>query len=79
MVAGGYQNPLVTHNSCQGSNSRDNPLPRNVQIPTGNSASWNTKANWNYPSPMRGNSPEGYPLIYPSTMLRGNPPIDPIP
>ena len=28
---------------------------------------------------MGGNAPEGYPLIYPGTMHRGNPPINPIP
>ena len=79
MVARGYQNPLGTHNSCLGSNSRENPLPWNVHIPTINNASWSTNANWNYPSPMGGNSPEVYPLIYPNTMPRGNPPINPIP
>ena len=28
---------------------------------------------------MGGNSSEDYPLIYPTTMPRGNPPINPIP
>ena len=79
MVVGCYQNPLGTHNSCLGSTAGGNHLPWNFHIPDGNNASWNTNANWCYPSPMVGNSPEGYPMIYPSTMLRGNPPINPIP
>ena len=28
---------------------------------------------------MGGNALEGHPMIYPSTMTRGNPPINPIP
>ena len=39
MVAGGYQNPLGTHNSCLGYISRGNPLPWNVHIPSRNNAS----------------------------------------
>ena len=35
--------------------------------------------NWNYPSPMGGDAPKGYPLIYPSAMPMGNPHINPIP
>ena len=77
MVAGGYQNPLGTHNSCLGSTSRGNPLPWNVNILDRNNVSWNKNANWNYPSLMGGNSLEGHPMIYPSTMNRGNPPINP--
>ena len=79
IVAGGYQNPLGTHNSCIGSTSGGNPLPCSVNIPSGNNASWNKNSNWNYPSPIGGNSPKGYPLIYPRTMPRRNPPINPIP
>ena len=79
MVAGGYQNPHGTHNSCLGSTAGGNPLPWNVNITGGNNASWNKNANWNYPSSMGGNASDGYPLIYPSTMPRGNPPINPIP
>ena len=72
MVAGGYQNPLGTHNSCLGSTSGGNTLPWNVNIPGRNNTSWNKNANWNYPSPMGGNAEEGYPLIYPSTIPSGN-------
>ena len=79
MVVGGYQNPLGTHNSCLGSISWGNPLPWNVNIPGESSASWNKNANWNYPSSMGVNAPEGHPLIYPSTIPRGNLPINPIP
>ena len=39
MVAGGYQNPFGTHNSCLGSTSGGNHLPWNVNIPGGNNAS----------------------------------------
>ena len=79
MFAGGCQNTLGAHNSCLGSTSGANPLPWNVNIPSENNASWSKNANWNYPSPMGGNSPEGYPLIHPSTMPGGNSPINPIP
>ena len=79
MVAGGYQIPLGTHNSCLGSTSGGNPLPQNVNIPRINNAFWKTNVNWNYPSPMGGNDPEGYPLIYPSTMPEVNQPTNPIP
>ena len=78
MVAGGYQNTLRTHNSFLGY-FWGNPLPWNVNIHGKNNASWNTNTNWNYPSLMEGNSLEGHPLIYPSTIPRGNPPINPIP
>ena len=78
MVVRGYQNPLGTQNSCLGSTSGGNPLPWNVH-PSGNNAYWNTNSNWNYPSLMGLNAPEGYPLIYPNTMPRRNPPINPIP
>ena len=74
MVAGGYQNRLGTHNSCLGSTSGGNHLPWNVYISSGNNASGNTNANWNYPSPMGGNSPDGYP----STIPRRNTPINTI-
>ena len=33
MVAGGYQNPLGTPNSCLGSAYGGNPLPWNFNIP----------------------------------------------
>ena len=79
MVAIGYQTPIGTPNSCLGSTSGGNPLPWNVHIPCRNNASWNTNANWNYLSPKRGNSLEGYPLIYLRTIPRGNPPINPLP
>ena len=79
MVAGGYQNPLGTHNSCIGSTSRGNHLPWHVNILGRNNAPSNQNANWNCTSPIGGNSPKGYPLIYPSTMPRGNPLINPIP
>ena len=39
MVAGGYQNPLGTHNIYLGSTCPCNPLPWNVNIPKGNNAS----------------------------------------
>ena len=79
MVVGGYQNPFSTHNSCLHSTFGGNPLPWNVHIPSGNNASWNTNANWNYPSPMGRNALESYSLIYPRKMPRVNPPINPIP
>ena len=79
MVVIGYQIPLGTHNSCLGSTSRGNHIPWNVNIAGEKCASWNTNANWNYPSPMGGNALEGHPMIYPSTMPMGNPPINPIP
>ena len=79
IVLGVYQNPLGTKNSCLGSTSGGNLLPWNVHIPGKNNASWNTNANLNYHSSMEENSLEGYPLVYPSTMPRVNPPINPIP
>ena len=79
MVLKYYQNPVGTPNSFLGSTSGGNPLSWNVHIPSKNNASQKTNANWNYPSPMGGNAPEGYPLIYPSTIPRGNTPINPIP
>ena len=52
MVAGGYQNP-----SCLGYTFGGNPLPWDVNIPSGNNASSKINSNWNYPSPMGENSP----------------------
>ena len=79
MVARGNQNPVGTPNSFLDATSRGNPLPWNFNIPSGNNASWNTNASCIYSSHMGGNSEQGHPLIYPITIPRGNPHINPIP